>query len=140
MKTEKKPIKIIVAEDDDNDFLLIQRVFKKNHISNQIIRVQNGLELLNYLEGDQFSHEEHVLLFLDLNMPVMDGREFLEKIKSNQKYDKLFIIVLTQSQMEEDKLKSYNYGIDTFISKPVTYQDLTNILRNINDYYIELVA
>lgn len=141
---QKTPITILVAEDDDDDFLLMERAFKKIRLNNTIERVSNGQELLDYLRcqgsfSDVSTHPAPHLILLDLNMPLMDGREALEKIKSDESLRHFVVIVLTTSQQEEDRMKSYKYGANSFIRKPVKYDAFIEAVRILNRYWFEIV-
>ena len=106
--------------------------------------VEDGAELMDRLncEGkfsDRSEHEQPGLILLDLNMPKMDGREALERIKANPRLRRIPIVVLTPSKAEEDIIKTYDLGVSSFISKPVTFDGLVDVVKTLNHYWIEIV-
>ncbi|MFT6069973.1 MAG: two-component system response regulator [Bacteriovoracaceae bacterium] len=146
MKEQIKKVRIVVAEDDDDDYEFTLRAFTKLNLRNEVHRVLNGKELLdyiycegNYSERDESDEAQPHLILLDLNMPLMDGREALAKIKSDPRSKNLVVVVLTTSSEEEDKLGSYNLGVNSFIRKPVKFQDFLEIITTIQKYWIEIV-
>jgi CheY-like chemotaxis protein len=115
MKTNGNPATILMAEDDPDDRLLTQEALREAELNNDILFVENGEELLNYLRrsgnfSDKSKFPKPRLILLDLNMPKMDGREALEEIKADPKLRSIPIIVLTTSKAEEDIIKTYNLG------------------------------
>ena len=135
---------ILVAEDDDDDFMLTEQALKQEHLLNPIRRVTDGKELLDYLRhegmfGNQDKSPPPALLLLDLNMPRMDGREALRAIKSDERLRSLPVVVLTTSRADEDIVRSYQLGVNSFITKPVTFQGLVEAVRLLGRYWFELV-
>jgi len=142
---EKQLISILVAEDDEDDRLLIKEAFEDIRIRNKIDFVNDGVELLEFLrrEGDFASEKENALpglILLDLNMPRMDGREALAIIKKDPKLKLIPVIALTTSKAQEDILKTYETGVSSFITKPVNYDDLSKIVKTLKSYWIEIVS
>lgn len=132
---------ILVAEDDDDDYLLTEQALKHEHLLNPIRRVCDGEELLAYLRdlGVGSSNPTPALILLDLNMPRKDGREALREIKSDPALRSFPVVVLTTSRAEEDIVRSYQLGVNSFISKPVTFQGLVEAVRILGRYWFELV-
>jgi len=144
MKTDHKPIAILIAEDDEEDRMLVRDALVESRLANNIHFVEDGEQLLDYLYSrgnyeDKTQHPRPGLILLDLNMPKMDGREALKEIKKDEDLKMIPIIVLTTSQAEEDILKTYNLGINSFITKPVTFASLVDIMKTLRKYWFEIV-
>lgn len=129
-------ISILVADDDHEDRQLIQDALRESRISNPVVFVNDGEQLMAALAEP---HPLPGLILLDLNMPKKDGLEALREIKDIERLRSIPVIVLTTSQAEEDILKSYNIGASSFISKPVTFTGLVEVLREIAHYWFEIV-
>ncbi len=144
MRKDGTLIKILIADDDQDDQLLIRKALKSGRLVNQVKFVDNGEMLMDYLyrKGDyeELSGEPLPgLILLDLNMPVMDGREALKEIKTDKALRKIPVVVLTTSKAEEDILKTYDLGVNSFITKPVTFESLSSVLRATTNYWFEIV-
>ncbi len=140
----KTPISIVVAEDDPDDRILMQRGFEQSRLLNHIYFVMDGEELLDYLynRGEYTDVEKFPrpgIILLDLNMPKKDGREVLAEIKADPKLKKIPVVVLTTSKLEEDIIRSYDIGASSYITKPVTFDDLISVLQVIRQYWFEIV-
>lgn len=134
---------ILMAEDDDDDFYLTRAAFEKASVANPLVRVRDGVELLEYLRGrgewsEPGSAPEPVLVLLDLNMPRKDGREALCEIRNDPDLGPIPVVVLTTSQAEEDVLRSYELGVNTFIRKPVTFRGLVRAVKVMGEYWLEI--
>ena len=141
----RKPLPILMAEDDEDDRLLAQDAFIESNLANPVFFVNDGEELLDYLyhRGRYVSQEEFPLpglILLDLNMPKKDGREALKEIKSDPNLQRIPIVVLTTSSEEEDILRSYSLGVSSFITKPVTFEQLIEVIQCIGHYWFEIVV
>ena len=137
-------VRILLAEDDDDDFFLTAAALKENRLRNQVVRVKDGEELMDYLRHHgEFSNADHApepsLILLDLNMPRKDGREALRDIKSDPKLRHIPVVVLTTSRAEEDVVRSYQLGVNSFITKPVTFQGLVDAMKALGRYWFEVV-
>jgi len=144
VSTNPRPITLLVAEDDDDDFLLARRALEGSRLANPIHRVRDGEELLDYLHHRSTyaapgSSPAPALILLDLNMPRLDGREALRAIKSDARLRTIPVVVLTTSRAEEDVLRSYELGVNSFIRKPVTFDGLVEALAVIKRYWFEIV-
>src|ERR1700709_2088762 len=129
MERTGKSIVILMADDDADDRLLTREAFEKNHLANDLRVVGDGVELLDYLKrrgkyADPDSSPRPGLILLDLNMPRKDGREALKEIKEDPRLKNIPIVVLTTSGEEEDILKTYDLGANSFIRKPVGFDAL----------------
>jgi CheY-like chemotaxis protein len=144
MKLANKAITILMADDDQDDCLLVKEAFIENRLKNDIHFVEDGEALLDYLYNrhnfsDLIQYPRPGLILLDLNMPRKDGREALREIKSDPCLRSIPIVVLTTSKEEEDIYKSYNLGANSFITKPVTFEGLVEVIRSIGKYWFEIV-
>lgn len=140
----KKSVLILIAEDDPEDRMLTIDALNESKLANKINFVENGEELIEYLENrgqytDTAKYPKPGVILLDLNMPKMDGREALKYIKSKDALKLIPIIILTTSKAEEDILKSYNLGVSSFITKPVTFSALVEIMHTLGKYWFEIV-
>lgn len=136
------PVIILMAEDDDDDFLLTQKALEKSQLINRLVRVRDGEELLDYLHHrGKFRDvaEWPGVVLLDLNMPKKDGREALKEIKSDKNLSSIPVVVFTTSKAEEDIFRSYQLGVNSFITKPVTFDNLINVVQTLGRYWFEVV-
>ena len=131
----KSAITILVADDDLEDCQMIREAFEESLLKNPIQFVHNGEELMNYLN----SNPTPGLILLDLNMPKMDGQEALRRIKGDPKLRQIPVIVLTTSQAEEDIFKTYSLGVNSFITKPVSFSRLVQVMKELGHYWLEIV-
>ncbi|WP_331343845.1 response regulator [Cellvibrio sp. UBA7661] len=144
MNIPKKALVILMADDDADDRLLAQEAMYESRVLNELHFVENGVQLLNYLHGDgQFSDRAQYpmpgLILLDLNMPKMDGREALAKIKADPRLRRIPVVILTTSKAEEDMVKGYDLGAASYIPKPVTFDALVELMRTLGKYWVEFV-
>lgn len=142
--SRNRPISILMADDDEEDCVLTAKAFRKNHFGNELHFVHDGEELLDYLHNrgrfaDAASHPQPGLILLDLNMPRMDGREALEALKSDPRLRHIPVVVLTSSKAELDVVASYNLGVNSYITKPVTFEGLVSVVGNLGNYWFNLV-
>ncbi|UZR93353.1 response regulator [Chondrinema litorale] len=143
-KDNAKPIVILYADDDPEDRMLAQDAFEESRLANDLHFVEDGEELMDYLLNrgkyeDEKQYPNPGLILLDLNMPRKDGREAIKEIKDVPKLKPIPIVVLTTSRAEEDILKTYNLGINSFITKPVTFEGLVDIMKTLGKYWFEIV-
>lgn len=142
--TNVKPITILMADDDEDDRLLTQDALAESRVLNELHFVEDGVELLEYLERkgkfvDKSISPRPGLILLDLNMPRMDGREALEAIKENPNLKGIPVVILTTSKQEEDMVKGYNLGAASYITKPVTFDGLVELMKTLGKYWVEFV-
>jgi len=140
-----KPITILVADDDADDRMLIKDAFEEARLNNEVHFVEDGEQLLSYLrcEGDyanMASEPYPGIILLDLNMPRKDGREALREIKADAELKRIPVVVLTTSRAEEDIIRTYGLGVSSFITMPVTFEGLVDVVKALNDYWIEIVT
>lgn len=132
-----------MADDDPDDRMLTKDALVENKLANDLHFVEDGEELLDYLyhrgKYNPGNAPKPGLILLDLNMPKLDGREALKVIKSDPQLKRIPIVVLTTSKAEEDILKTYDLGVNSFITKPVTFDDLVTVTREIGRYWFGIV-
>jgi CheY-like chemotaxis protein len=136
-----RAIRILMADDDADDRMLARDALRKSRVLNELVCVEDGEQLLAYLRREPpFGDAERPgLILLDLNMPKKDGLEALEEIKADPSLRRIPIVVLTTSKAEEDLLRSYDLGAASFITKPVTFEGLVELMKTLGRYWIELV-
>ena len=144
MSSAPKSITLLVADDDAEDRMMIKEAMHENRLKNTLAFVEDGEELMDYLlHRGRFANEETFprpgLILLDLNMPKKDGREALREIKTNPDLKDIPVVVLTTSKAEEDILRSYNLGVNSFITKPVSFESLVAITKDLGRYWFEIV-
>jgi len=145
MKAPKKKPVVLIADDDPEDRMLMAEAFKNNGSTPALRFVKDGEELLDYLfhKGkfrDASKHPIPDLIFLDLNMPKKDGREALAEIKSHPDCRKIPLIVWTTSGLENDIVESYRLGANSYITKPSTFELLSQVLALVDRYWMGIVA
>jgi len=140
----RTPITILMADDDRDDRLLMRRAFDISRLANDLRFVEDGEELMDYLHHrdkyrDNSSAPRPGLILLDLNMPRKDGREALKEIKDDANLREIPVVVLTTSKDEEDILRSYDLGANSYITKPVTFEGLCDVMKSLGKYWFEIV-
>ena len=141
----KIPITILICDDDEDDRMLTQQALEDAHISNDLRFVQDGEQLLDYLyqrgeySGETGSAPRPGLILLDLNMPKMDGRDALKVMKGDLTLLDIPVVVLSTSRLDEDVIKSYKLGVNSFITKPVTFSGLVEAMNVLGRYWLEIV-
>ncbi|HJT56142.1 MAG TPA: response regulator [Ktedonobacteraceae bacterium] len=143
--TTKDTIVILMADDDEDDILLTQKALRQGKLLNELYCVRDGEELLDYLlhQGtytDTTKAPHPGIILLDLNMPRKDGREALKEIKANPALKDIPVVVFTTSKAEEDIYRSYKLGVNSFITKPVTFERLIEVMQMIGKYWFEIVT
>ena len=144
MRNQGKPITILVADDDAEDCMMIQEAFQESRLANGLRFVHDGEELMDYLYrrgayADPADSPRPGLILLDLNMPRKDGREALEEVKAERTLRQIPVVVLTTSQAEEDIFRSYDLGVNSYITKPVTFTSLVDVVQALRQYWFEIV-
>src|SRR5437764_10021481 len=144
MINNHKAITILMADDDPDDRMLTRDALTESRLLNDFETVEDGEDLMDYLlhrgkfSGDQ-ERARPGLILLDLNMPRKDGREALREIKSHPELHSIPVVVMTTSKAEEDILSTYNLGANSFITKPVTFEGLVDVLKVIGRYWFGVV-
>ncbi|MBF0126599.1 MAG: response regulator [Magnetococcales bacterium] len=124
---------ILLVEDDRVDAMTVQRALKKIHVSNSLTTVGNGEDALERLRNPE--NEKPCIILLDLNMPRMNGIEFLTFIKADENLKKIPVVVLTTSKDEMDRVKSFDNGAAGYMVKPVDYVQFVEVIQTINLYW-----
>jgi len=137
-------ITILLADDDPDDRKLTHDAFVENRLANEFHAVEDGEELLDYLyrRGKYASLRGEPLpglILLDLNMPRKDGREALKEIKADPELRRIPVVVLTTSKAEEDIVRSYDLGVNSYVTKPVTFKSLVELIKVLGNYWFEVV-
>jgi len=144
-RIDERPIVILLAEDDLGDQELTRRALKEGKIWNHLYVVNNGEEALDYLfrrgrYKDPATSPRPDLMLLDLNMPRVDGRQVLEQMRTEPDLRRIAVVVLTTSRQEEDIIRSYDLGCNSFITKPVDMGQFTKIIQTLEQYWFVLVV
>ena len=140
-----KPITILLADDDEEDRELTRDALQDARLANEMRFASDGQDLLDYLRREgRFSDPDADapwpgIILLDLNMPKKDGREALAEIKADERLRQIPIVVLTTSNDEHDVFRSYDLGVNSFITKPVTFAGLVEVMRTWSHYWFEIV-
>ena len=144
MNEKGNPITILLAEDDEEDRMLAEEALEESRLANELHCVEDGEELMDYLHRrGTYTHLQGTplpgLILLDLNMPKKDGREALKEIKADAELRRIPVVVLTTSKAEEDIYRTYDLGVSSFITKPVTFAGLVEIMSTLAKYWFEIV-
>lgn len=140
----RTPVNILMADDDADDRMLMKEALDENNLLSQIHFVDNGEELMQYLykrgKFKSFPTFRPGMILLDLNMPKIDGREALKIIKSDKDLKRIPVVIYTTSKTEDDIIATYDLGVNSFICKPVEYDQLAEIAREISNYWFRIVT
>jgi CheY-like chemotaxis protein len=144
MNADPNSIAILIADDDADDRLMAKEALDECRLANPVDFVEDGVELLDYLRGrGRYAAKGPArrpgLIILDLNMPKMDGREALREIKADPLLRRIPVVVMTTSKAEEDIYRTYDLGVNSFITKPVSFDGLVAVMRTMGSYWIEIV-
>lgn len=131
---DERALNILLVEDDEVDVMTVKRAFVKAKLSNPIFVAQNGVEALELLRTQTVPPERRVVL-LDLNMPRMNGIEFLREIRKDPKLALLTVIVLTTSNEDRDRVEAYELNVAGYLLKPVTFHDFADVMATLNKYW-----
>ena len=145
MSAPHRPLLILMADDDPDDRLMTKEALEESRLVNELRFVGDGEELLDYLHHrgryrEPASAPRPGLILLDLNMPKVDGRDALQEIKRHPGLRQIPVLVLTTSKAEEDIQRSYDYGANSFITKPVTFEGFVGVIKALGRYWFEIVA
>ena len=145
MTIQRKPITILMADDSEDDRLMTREALEESFVGDELREVEDGEELMEYLhrEGaysEPLTSPRPDLILLDLNMPRKSGQEALEEIKKDARFRRIPVVVLTTSDAEQDIVRSYDLGVNSFITKPVTFEGLVRAMKTFGEYWIETVA
>lgn len=138
---DTNPIEILLVEDNEGDVWLVEEVFEYARIRNIIHVAEDGEEAMEFLNKEKKFDNAPTpdLILLDLNLPGKDGREVLEEIKKDNKLKSIPVVVLTTSKAEEDIIKSYDLHANSYITKPVDFDQFIKVVKSIEDFWLEVV-
>ena len=135
------PIDILLVEDNPGDVRLTIEALKEDKLQNNLHVVKDGIEAMAFLhqEGEYANAPRPDLILLDLNLPKKDGREVLNEIKADEGLKRIPVVVLTNSQAEEDILKTYDLHANCYITKPVNLEQFVKVVRSIEQFWLTIV-
>ncbi len=131
--SEEKLLNILLVEDDEVDIMNVQRAFKKNNINNPLFIAHNGLEALEMLRSNDVPVPQ--IIILDINMPKMNGLEFLKELRSDVNLKHISVFVMTTSNEDSDKINAYNLNIAGYILKPLSFEKFLSSVSTLNSYW-----
>lgn len=127
-------LNILLVDDDEVDVMTVRRAFAKANIANQLFTATNGIEALELLRTDGIPTSRRLVL-LDLNMPRMNGIEFLREVRSDPALQSLTVVVLTTSNEDRDRVEAYQLNVAGYLIKPVTFQSFADVMATLNKYW-----
>ncbi len=135
----KRSVDILLVEDNYGDARLAEEALRENRFKNRLHHVENGVEAMSFLmqEGKYRDVPVPDLMLLDLNMPKMDGREVLERVKHNERLMRIPVVVLTVSSAEEDICRSYDLHANCYLTKPIDLDEFMDVIRHVNKFWLE---
>jgi len=129
-----RTLNILLVEDDEVDVMNVRRAFERNNVSNPLYVAGNGLEALEMLRDGTVPTERRLIL-LDLNMPRMNGIEFLQALRADPELSSAPVVVLTTSNDDQDKIDAYNLNVAGYLLKPVTFSNFCERMTTLNKYW-----
>jgi CheY-like chemotaxis protein len=142
MKPDRRAVDVLLIEDDPGDILIIREALETHEIHNILHVARDGQEGLDYLyqRGSHKGAPRPDLILLDLNLPKYDGRQLLERIKSDPDLCHIPIVVVSTSAAEDDVLRSYRLHANAYVNKPVGFEQFANVIRQIDDFFVQVVC
>lgn len=139
---QARPADVLLVDDDDNDAFLTQEGFRRARLAVNMARVTNGEECLAYLRNEAPFKDaaQPDLILLDLNMPIMDGREVLGEIVADDRLCHIPVVILTTSESDRDVLDMHRLRCSSYITKPISFDEFLPIIRNMGNYWFSLVV
>jgi CheY-like chemotaxis protein len=131
MKINSQPI--LLVEDDQVDVMTVKRALKEIHVTNPLVNLENGEQAMKYLRDAKGA--KPCIILLDLNMPIMNGIEFLQMVKHDVQLKRIPVVVLTTSEEQQDKVNSFDLGVAGYMAKPVDYRKFVEVIRTIDAYW-----
>lgn len=131
---DDRMINILLVEDDEVDVMTVKRAFAKNNITNPLYVAHNGIEALELLRKHDLPVRRRLIL-LDVNMPKMNGIEFLRELRADPKLQQLCVVMMTTSNEERDRIEAYKLNVAGYMLKPVTFQQFAEVMSTINKYW-----
>ena len=137
-----RPAEVLLVEDDDDDVYITRKGFQASRLAVNLHRVRNGRECMQFLrrDGPYASAPTPDLILLDINMPIMDGREVLAEIVRDEALRQLPVVVLTTSEADRDVLDMYDLRCSSYITKPVDFEQFTRVIRELGSYWFSIVV
>jgi CheY-like chemotaxis protein len=132
--TDSRLLNILLVEDDEVDVMNVRRAFQKNHIANPLFVATNGVEALELLRSGAVPKDRRMVL-LDLNMPQMNGIEFLRELRRDPELHWIPVVVLTTSNDERDRIEAYDLNVAGYLLKPVTFGNFCDLMATLNKYW-----
>lgn len=132
--TDNRLLNILLVEDDEVDVMNVRRAFQKNHITNPLFVASNGVEALEQLRAGDIPRDRRIVL-LDLNMPQMNGIEFLRELRRDPQLRLTPVVVLTTSNDERDRIEAYDLNVAGYLLKPVTFANFCELMATLNKYW-----
>ena len=138
MKTTRRPVRILLVEDNPGDVRLTQEAFREGNIAVQLDVARDGVEAIAFLRSEAPFQDSQLpdLILLDLNLPKKDGREVLAEVKNDERLKRIPVVVLTTSNAEADIMKTYNLHVNCYINKPVDFDRFFDIVQRIEDFWL----
>jgi CheY-like chemotaxis protein len=136
------PVEILLVEDDPGDVLIAREAVESSKVANHLNVVSNGEEALQYLrrEAPFADASRPGLILLDLNLPRLDGREVLARVKEDPELRRIPVVVLTTSSSQDDVMRSYDLHANAFVTKPVDFDEFTTVVRQIDDFFVSIAT
>ncbi|MBA3818689.1 MAG: response regulator [Deltaproteobacteria bacterium] len=131
---DDRSLNILLVDDDEVDVMTVKRAFEKANITNRLFVASNGIEALELLRGDQIPQQRRLIL-LDLNMPKMNGLEFLREIRKDPALCALTVVVLTTSNEDRDRVDAFQLNVSGYLLKPVTFHTFADVMATLNKYW-----
>ena len=131
---DERVINILLVEDDEVDVMTVKRAFAKNNITNPLFVAHNGLEALDLLRKDNIPSRRRLIL-LDVNMPKMNGIEFLRELRADPALQQASVVMMTTSNEERDRIEAFKLNVAGYLLKPVTFQQFAEVMSTINKYW-----
>jgi len=136
------PVEILLVEDDPGDVLITREAIESSKVANRLSVVSNGEEALQFLRCEEpFANAPRPgLILLDLNLPRLDGREVLARIKADPDLRRIPVVVLTTSSSDEDIVRSYDLHTNAYVTKPVDFDQFMSVVRQIDEFFVSIVT
>lgn len=128
-------IKVLLVDDDEVDYMNVKRAFKKNNLNHNLEYQANGLDAINYLKGVSNAEDLPQVILLDINMPKMNGHEFLEELRADDKLKHIVVYVLTTSSQNTDIDKAYNKQVSGYLVKPLDFDEFKGTIKKLDDLW-----
>ncbi len=129
---------ILLIEDNSDDIDLTRRAFEKNHIANEVVIMRDGALACEFLFGEKRANGYPALILLDLNLPKVSGLEVLQRIRASEATRLLPTVILTSSKQEEDLIQGYRLGVNSYVRKPVDFNEFVEAVRQVGLYWLVL--